>query len=368
MKKLLLLLVLFSTSVDAQILRDIFKYSTVYGSYAETSPLFTTPTYFVTQDGEVRDVTPERSNDYVVSYGIRKIARMDYENRTNRFYDGSEQNSSLSSNIGNIKGLEYLFQYSKGRQQGRDFKSERYLIRYIAKYWIGKVEIQNNGLICLNYKTADLRLRLPIGKKFSLSAGAAVRTHKPYGYNPIDEYLNSMLVNDDGDEYPANWWDLAYDYGYQDVAYGIDTDLDGQSDQFDWHWINEEGIRVADTDLDFRRNDYTKIVNDYNKTMLDAVGILGTLSAVVGVDYYHYRDNLWIHSWGNVFPKHKHIHGDEEFSYETFIGSDDWVDYNYGIIFGWNINKRIGIFTEYEKTKFWDKDLVYIKAGLNFKL
>ena len=81
--------------------------------------------YFVTQDGEVRDVTPERSNDYIVSYGIRKIARMDYENRTNRFYDGSEQNSSLSSNIGNIKGLEYLFQYSKGRQRGRNFKSER---------------------------------------------------------------------------------------------------------------------------------------------------------------------------------------------------------------------------------------------------
>ena len=177
-----------------------------------------------------------------------------------------------------------------------------------------------------------------------------------------------MLVDDDGNEYPANWWDLAYNYGFQDVGYGIDADFDGQIDQSDWYWVDEDGERVADTDLDFRRNDYTKIVNDYNETMLNAIGILGTLSAVVGVDYYHYRDNLWVHSWGNLFPKHKHIHGDEEFSYETFIGSDDWVDYNYGIIFGWNINKRIGIFTEYEKTKFWDKDLVYIKAGLNLKL
>ena len=101
---------------------------------------------------------------------------------------------------------------------------------------------------------------------------------------------------------------------------------------------------------------------------MDAIGILGTLSAVVGLDYYHYRDNLWIHGWGNIFPKHKHIHGNEDYSYETFIQSDDWVDYNYGIIFGWNISKSIGIFTEYEKTKFWDKDLVYMKAGLNFKL
>ena len=36
--------------------------------------------------------------------------------------------------------------------------------------------------------------------------------------------------------------------------------------------------------------------------MLDAIGIMGTLSAVFGVDYYHYRDDPWIHGWGNVFP------------------------------------------------------------------
>lgn len=357
MKKLILLLLFFSTSLNGQILKDIFKYSTVYSSYTESSPLFTPEQYFVTQDGDVVDITPESENDFVMSFGIRKIARMDYENKSNRFYDGSEQNSSLSSNIGNVKGLEYLFQYSKGRQQGRDFVSERYLVRYIAKYWIAKIEMQHNGLICLDYKTADVRFRLPVGRKFSISAGAAIRTHLPYGYSPISDYLDDN-----------NWWDLAHEYGFEDIAYGIDNDLDGQWDMVDWYWLNQDGERVADTDLDFRKNDYTDIVNDYNEKELDAIGILGTLSAVVGLDYYHYRDNLWIHGWGNVFPKHKHIHGNEDYSYETFIQSDNWVDYNYGIIFGWNINKSIGIFTEYEKTKFWDKDLVYMKAGLNFKL
>ena len=357
MKKLILLLLFFSTSLNGQILKDIFKYSTIYSSYTESSPLFTPEQYFVTQDGDVVDITPESENDFVMSFGIRKIARMDYENRSNRFYDGSEQNSSLSSNIGNVKGLEYLFQYSKGRQQGRDFVSERYLVRYIAKYWIAKIEIQQNGLICLDYKTADVRFRLPVGKKFSISAGAAIRTHLPYGYSPISDYLDDN-----------NWWDLAHEYGFEDIAYGIDNDLDGQWDLVDWYWLNQDGERVADTDLDFRKNDYTDIVNDYNEKELDAIGILGTLSAVVGLDYYHYRDNLWIHGWGNIFPKHKHIHGNEDYSYETFILSDNWVDYNYGIIFGWNISKSIGIFTEYEKTKFWDKDLVYMKAGLNFKL
>jgi len=357
MKKILLLLLLMSTSVNAQIFKDIFKYSTVFGSYTETSPLFTPEQYFVTQAGDVMNITPETSNDYTISFGIRKIARMDYENRENRFYDGSEQNMSLSSNIGSVKGLEYLFQFSKGRQQGRDFKSERYLIRYIANYWIAKVEMQHNGLINLDYKTADLRLRLPIGKKFSISAGGAVRTHLPYGYSPISDYLNDN-----------NWWDLAYDYGFQDIGYYIDYDFDGQADEIDWYWLNEDGERVADTDLDFRKNDYTDIVTDYNERELDAIGILGTLSFVVGADYYYFRDKFWLHSWGNVFPKHQHIYGDEDYSYETFIGKDNWLDFNYGIVFGWNISKNLGIFTEHERTQFWDKNLVFTKVGINLKL
>mgnify|MGYP000055881415 CR=1 FL=1 len=356
-KILLLLIVLFSTSLNAQIVKKILKYSTVFGSYTESSPLTQTSQYFVTQAGDLVDVTPEQSNDYMVTFGIRKIARMDYENKAEKFYDGTESLSSLNSNIGAIKGLEYLFQYSKGSQQNREFQSQRYFIRYIANYWVAKVELQQNGLINLDYKTADLRLRLPIGKKFSVSAGAAVRTHQPYGYSPIATYLEDLP-----------WWDLAYEYGFQDNYYGIDSDNDGELDSNDWWWSNEEGERIADTDLDFRRNDYEDIVNDYNETELNAIGQLGTLSAVIGADYYHFRDKWWIHSWGNIFPKHKHIFGDEAYSYETFTGKDDWVDFNYGLIFGWNINKSIGIFTEYEKTKFWDKNLVFLKAGINFRL
>jgi hypothetical protein len=49
-------------------------------------------------------------------------------------------------------------------------------------------------------------------------------------------------------------------------------------------------------------------------------------------------------------------------------GSDDWVDYNVGFMLGWNISKKMSIFTEYENTRFWDKKLTYLKAGLNYKL
>jgi len=361
MKQLLTILFLFtSLNIQGQFFKDVFKYSTLYTSYTESSPLFTPDRYFVTQEGDVVDITPEKSNDYLLSFGWRRIARFDYENKAKKFYDGTEQNSSLQSNSGSIKGLEYLFQYTKGKQRGREFTSQRYFVRYLAKYWSAKIEMQQNGLINLDYKAADVRFRLPI-KKFNLSIGSVVRTHKPYGYSPIAEYL----APDD-----VNWWDLAYEYGFQDVGYWIDYNFDGQPDAIDWYWLDENGERVADTDLDFRKNDYEDIVNHYNKTQLDAIGTLGTLSGVVGLDFYHYGNGgkWWLHSWGNVYPIHKHIRGNEDFSYERFLGKNDWIDYNYGVMFGWNITKKFGIFTEYEKTKFWDKDLLYLKAGLNWQL
>ena len=360
MKKIILLLLLFvSVQTNSQILKDIFKYSTIYTSYSENSPLFTPESYFVTQEGEVVNISPELSNDYSYSFGIRKIARFGYENKENRFYDGSEQNSSLQSNFGNVKGLEYLVQYTKGKQRGREFESERYFLRYSKKWWSTKLEIQKNGIINLNYKSADLRLKIPFGSKFSLSFGGIVRTHNPYGYLPIADYLAPIEVN---------WWDLAYEYGYTDYYYGIDYDNDGQLDSYDWWWSNAEGDRVADTDLDFRRNIYQNIVNDYNNRELKSIGTLATLSAIFGADFYFYRDNFWLHTWGNLLPKHKHIKGNEDFSYETFVGSDEWIDYNYGVMFGWYLTKKIGLFTELETTRYWDKDLRYIKAGINFQL
>ena len=56
-----------------------------------------------------------------------------------------------------------------------------------------KGEYQQNGLINLDYQALDLRFRLPIGKnkKLSLSLGSVVRTHLPFGYLPIDDYLEN---------------------------------------------------------------------------------------------------------------------------------------------------------------------------------
>ena len=148
--------------------KDVFKYSTLYASYSESSPLFTPETYFVTQLGDVIDVSPEKENDYAVSVGLRKIARMDYENRENRFYDGTEQNASLQSNIGNVKGLEYLLHYEKERERGEEFFNSRFFIRHTGKYHIVKLEQREQGNVNFKYQSAEVRARLPIGKKFSI--------------------------------------------------------------------------------------------------------------------------------------------------------------------------------------------------------
>lgn len=300
------------------------------------------------------------------------MSRLGYEKKPGEFYTGDEQ-VSLNSNYSSVKGLEYILQYDKGRIHNREYVNEKYLVRWISKWWSIKGEYLKNEKIQLRYKSADLRFRVPIGKRLAFSIGGVVRQHKPYGFSPIEEYLSSMLVDDQGVEYPANWWDLAYDFGYQDIGYWIDYNFDGIPDSIDWYWLDSEGNRVSDTDLEFRKTHYQGIVNTYNKREFDKIGALGTLSLVVGGDYYYYRDNIWVHAWASVMPGyHKHIIGDEEYSYEVFLADDGlstkWIDYNMGINFGWKLWKRIGIFTEYEITKFWDRKMSNLKAGINFRL
>ena len=235
MKKLLYLLIAlvsFNTA-DAQITKTVkkfFKYSTIYGVVGESQP-YTNPnkTYFVTQDNMVQDVTPEQLANYSYGFGIRKVARFDYENKPAQFYNGTEMQVGLNSNIGAVNGWEYKFQWEKARIFGVEFKREDMFLRYLGKNYIVKLESYNNGLADLEYKSVDVRWRKAIGKKLNLSVGVAYRTHRPYGYLPIRDYL------DDPDQ---NWWNLANEYGYTDNMYGIDNDLDGDTDTYDWFWTN----------------------------------------------------------------------------------------------------------------------------------
>jgi len=367
MKKIFLItfFIISTQSFSQNIVKNFFKYSTVYTSAMAASPMEAQTEYYVTQGGDLQNITIENPFDYRATVGIRRVARFEYENRQNRFYDGHNQsNTSTAATVGAVKGFEYLAQYDRGRQQGRDYINQRYFLRYLNKYFMVKGEYYDQGLVNLNYTQVDTRLRLHLGE-LDFSLGAAYRQHMPYGYNPIADYLQFNP-----------WWELAFEYGYEDYYYGIDYDNDDVLDNFDWFWEDADGVKVADTDEDFRKYIYGDIVNDYNRTKLDSIGALGSVSAIMGVDYYHYNEDFWIHSWANLLPWHRHVVGDLNFSYENFADQlettnhwipGQWMDYSAGLILGYKVGLNWGIFIEGEYMKYWDRELYLVKCGLNYQ-
>lgn len=338
------------------LLKKIFKYSTFYGAYSQSNSMLAPQTFVVTQNNELIETTKRYPADMIVSYGWRKLAHFQYEDR-DKFYDGDEKNASTRSNIGAYKGLEYLVEYSKGRQQGNDFNNQEIFVRYLAQYWLIKGEYQKNELVDIDYKSAEARFRLPIGKKFSLSAGAIYRTYeKAYGHNPIENYLQ---------ENP--WWVLAYTYAnHTDQLYQMINPYTQEVMGYDYQWFNQQGNLIAASDADYRNGVFQNVVNRYNAEQLAMIGSFADLSAVVGVDFYHYKKNFWIHLYGNVLGKHKLMQGDERYSYGNYVDGE-WIDYSAGGVFGFRIGK-LGVFSELTMQRYWDREIKQIKVGLNFKI
>lgn len=351
-----LLLLLFTLNAQADIFKDVFKYATFYGAYTQSNSIQGDKTFYVSQNSELFETTVRNPADEIKTFGFRKLAHFGYEDK-DRFYDGEEQNNSLNSNIGNVKGLEYLFEYQEGRQQGREFNNKQLFVRYLAKWWLVKAEYNKNELVDIDYKSADLRFRIPLGKKLSLSIGAIARSYnKAYGHNPIQKYLEENA-----------WWNLSYDYGHTDQAYSWENLSTGETG-YNYFWYNAEGTLLSNSDLDYRNNIYGQLVNRYNSEQLALIGDFADLSSVIGLDFYHYRKNFWLHAYANALPHHKLLKGDERYSYGNFIEKDNWLDYSFGGVFGVRLNKKLGLFAEITSQRYWDRELKTIKAGINFKI
>lgn len=352
-----LLLLLFTLNAQADIFKDVFKYATLYGAYTQSNSIQGNKTFYVTQSSELIETTQRNPADEIKTFGFRKLAHFGYEDKE-RFYDGEEQNNSLNSNIGNVKGLEYLFEYQEGRQQGREFNNQQFFVRYLAKWWLVKAESQRNELVDINYKSADVRFRIPISKKLSLSVGAMYRSYdKAYGVNPIQKYLEENA-----------WYTLSYEYfNHTDQVYSWENLSTGQTG-YDYFWYDAEGNLLSNSDLDYRNNIFGQLVNQYNKEQLALIGNFADLSSVIGLDFYHYRKNFWVHAYGNILPHHKLQKGDQRYSYGNFIGNDNWIDYSFGGVFGVRLNKKLGLFAEVTNQRYWDRELKTIKAGINFKI
>jgi hypothetical protein len=86
-------------------------------------------------------------------------------------------------------------------------------------------------------------------------------------------------------------------------------------------------------------------------------------SLVLGFDFYHYKKDFWVHSWGNIMPYH--YDDGNQYAYHKY-NSGQWLDYSGGLIFGYKLSKNLGIFTEGKYNKYWNREWYDFKLGVNY--
>ena len=385
---LITLMLLLSSNANAQFFKDVYKDFLKYGTFYAAGNIGNaydtqTPSYFIRTDPDnlygiptVLDNTVHHPFDYRYGIGIRKLARFDYEVKPGNFWTGDskiEKQTALSAPSSAVKGFEYLIHYEKERKRGEEWINSRYFIRHTGKYHIAKVEQRSQGNVDFKYRSAEVRGRLPIGKKFSVSAGVIYRTHeRPYGYNPVEIWLNE---SDDNGNALNPWYTLGHEYGYTD--HYTSYSMDGLPTVYDWIWMDPDNNVVAYGDKDFRDRVMPSLMNRYDNEIWDTLPSYGEISPIIGADFYHYKNKFWLHAYGNyLLPFHKYLKGEEEFSYLHRdcwgVGGHiedckeaQWDDFQVGLMFGWKVSKAIGVFIEGEYTKFWDSRIYNTNFGVN---
>ena len=348
MKKIIfLILALITLNASAQDwkpkLKKVFKFETFYGAVNGGNSISDIDIYSVTNGLETQTIkTPF---DYSLTFGIRKIARLGYENRANTFYNGTEKSFSDNATIGKIKGFEFLFELDYTRQQGINFLNQQHFLRYVADKWIAKVEYVQDGFADIEYFEASQRYRYKIGRKLSFNIGTVQRLSEPYGFNPLEEWI---LSNGN-----LHYTQLALQEGYT-------IEFDGQGGET---YYNPSGGLVAENTQIWEGVVIPQVLADYTEKKRNALDQTLQHSLVVGFDFYHFTDNFWVHSWGNLIPYH--YNNKDEYSYHTYNGGQ-WLDYSGGLIFGYRFNKSLGIFLEGKYNKYWNRNWHDFSFGLNY--
>ena len=325
-------------------LKKTFKFATFYGGVNGSNSISDVDVYSVTNGLETSIV--ETPFDYSVTFGVRKIARFGYENRANTFYDGTEKSYGDAATLGKVKGFEFLFEVDYARQQGTDFFNQQHFLRYVADNYIVKMEYLEDGFADIKYYESSQRYRLKIGKKLSFNIGSAQRLSEPYGYDPLE-----VWVLDNGN---LHYTHLAIEEGYN-------VNFDGSGEV---EYLDPNGVVVATNTEVWEAVVIPGVLSDYTERKRDELSSQVNHSLIVGFDFYHYKKDFWVHTWGNLMPYH-HNSGNE-FSYHNFNNGDQWNDYSGGLIFGYKFNKHLGCFIEGKYSKYWNREWHDFKLGLNY--
>ena len=205
----------------------------------------------------------------------------------------------------------------------------------------------------MEFGQVDARWKKSIGTSWNFSVGGNFRGHPAYGLFPFNDWLAGSN---------GQWWTLAYGYGYSDEYYFEDMNNNGIQDPGEfgsYEWFDENGELIAESDDEFYEYYYGDIINLYNEEEIDKLGYQWESSLVIGVDYYLYDRQYWVHGWASIMPISKGL-TDYSFTYE-----DGDIDFDIGIVAGYKFNRNIGIFGEGRYLSYFGIDAYELKAGIN---
>ena len=337
--------------------QDFFKFSTIYGAYSLTSPV-TKEQQFQVTGGQLQELQQELDDHSIMTFGIRKLARFGYENKPEVWYTGKEAPINESASIGNVPtGWEYVIEYSDHREFEEEFINQQFMLRYMGDNFIAKANYDYRGLEDVEFAAIDMRLKKDFGN-LALSMGVAGRSHPAYlDFLPIDLWWDEQDI--DTSEF-IPFWLFAYEYGFTDEWAEQYTQYGYQ--YYDWKWYDAEGNLVATTDEEFYKQVYGEIVKEYNDDYAKDLGYQNELSLSVGADYYKYTPKNWFHFWATTYPVTKGM-SDYSFNYEL---ADNGMDYDLGLVYGWKLTNKFGIFLEARYLNMYDVQSYEAKTGFNW--
>ena len=339
LSRLIIILFLLTSVCQAQTLKKAFKFSTFYVAANGNTSLADRDIYSI-DNGSVLYDTVFTPFDYSLVMGIRKIQRFGYED-ISKFKDGTESAYGDAANVG-LSPFEYLFEVDYKRQEGIEYLDQQHFIRYVRDKWLAKVEYIKDGFADIEYFESTQRLRLRGNKKLSFNIGAVQRLAEPYGYDPLEEWKiqNNYL----------HYTSLAIQEGYS-------------VDVYESEYKDPNGNIVATSSDVWREVVIPQVLEDYVEKKRNELPNQWQQSLVIGFDYYYYKKNFWLHSWGNLMPYH--YDDGNSYSYHNFVGGQ-WYDYSGGLIFGTKINKHLGLFVEGKYNKYWNREWYDFKCGINY--
>ncbi|MDA7616902.1 hypothetical protein N8579_00830, partial [bacterium] len=238
-----------------------------------------------------------------------------------------------------------LFEADYRRIQGETYLDQHHFLRYVADDWVAKVEYLVGGFIDIEYFQASQRYKHNITKEFSINVGVAQRLSKPYGYDPLQEW---MLSNGN----------LHYTWLALEEGYNVNFNGGG-----DIEYLNPQGAVVATSTEVWEEVIIPQVLVNYVEKKENEAPLRLEYSAIFGFDYYKYSKNFWLHAWGNVMPIH--IKGGDEYSFHNYNGGQ-WTDYSGGLIFGYKLTKSLGLFAEGTYNQYWNRNWHNFSMGVNY--